>query len=133
MNIQEAKAIINEERVDIENIREWTEQYSRMQEAESFLIVEKYTHPVMKRIIKLADKLGGHDQEEGYEKAYHSARNKAQKIMNTATLKAELKIKALEQELRELASFNYEVRRGDFSCLRIGLIHEIKDKIKKEV
>jgi len=135
MNIQEAKAILSEERVNLgqnqENIREWREQYNRKEEAEKFLVAETYTHPVMTRIIKLADVLGEHDQEAGYEEAYTKASEKAQKIMNAQTLKVELKIKALQQELTELASFNYEVRRGDFSCLRIGLIHEIQDNDKK--
>ena len=134
-NIEEAKECIMSEEVDLNsdfsNTTEWRNDRDNREIAIDILIADRYDQKAMKRIVKIASKLGEHDQEKGYEKAYETAYNKAKNVLSSEQLSIELKIKALENKAKELRSFDYEVRHGDFSCLKIGLEIEIVDDIKK--
>ena len=133
MNLQEAKAHLRTQEPNIDDFVKWNAHTELTEQAYSIVINDKYGMAVMQKVLFYADKLGNDEQEAGYEARYDVAKGKAQKLINSARLTRELKIRAIEKELDEIRGFEYEVKSGDFSCLRISLQMEVDYDLKKEM
>jgi len=131
MNILEAKAHLRKEAPSTDDWEAYIEHRDLDDKANSILINEKYDMAVMQKVMHYADKLGRDEQSEGYDERYNTARAKVEKLLNSARLTRELKIRAIEAEITAINIFQNTIR--DLSCFRISLEFEIEEDLKKEL
>jgi len=117
---------------DYENFMDYLNDSQKYDNAVRFFVEKKFNLTEERKILDICYKFDEvSSSEPDYEDRLEKVDNKIRKMIDSAVLKRELKIKALEKELEELQYFQYYVTKKGADIMTIALKHEITYEIEK--
>lgn len=120
---------------EYEDFRDYLKASKKYDESVRFFVDKKFNLTESQKVLALADAFDEMDEEneKEYEEEYYKTKDKVHKVLDSAILKRELKIKNLQKEIDEFETLKRQIKYSGIDCLTIGLGHIEIDKIKKEV